>query len=415
MTERVGDLVIGAGVIGVNCAEALRAAGRDVVLVDRGAVCSGCSWGNTGWISASHSLPLPGPGLVKQTLKWMLDGESPLYIQPSLRPSLWAWLWRFYRHCNEAAQLRGLAAMAELNRHTVAMTQELIERYRIDCQFQQRGVLYVFRTDAGLEKGAKECEFVRRHGVPGKLLDRDEVHKREPVLSGEVCGGVFYPGVADCIPDQFVQQLAAQLPSLGVRILTETEVEGFALSGSRIEQVGTSAGTFQPETVILASGACSGVLARRLGLRLSIEPGKGYSITLERQPGVPEAPLNLSEAKVAVTPWQDRVRFAGTMELAGFERAINQRRVEAIIRTAKCFFPEFQAEGEPVVWAGMRPVSSDGLPIIGRSSKLGNLILATGHGMLGLTQAVVTGRLVADLVTGRAPLIPIEPFSPDRQ
>lgn len=414
MTERVQDLVIGAGAVGVNCAHALALAGRDVVLVDKGTVCSGCSHGNAGWVTPCHSLPLPEPGLVKQTLKWMLRGDSPLYIKPSLRPSLLAWLWRFYRHCNRDAQLRGLKAMAELNRHVVPMTRELIERYGLNCQFQQRGILYVFRTKAGLTKGVKECEFLNEYGIPGEILSRDALRKLEPVLSDAVCGGISYPGEADFIPDQFVKELAARLSPLGARILSDTVVEGFALSGRSITAVATSAGAFQPENVILAAGAWSVLLARRLGLRLSMEPGKGYSVTLRRQAGIPRKPLNLAEAKVAVTPWQDTVRLAGTMELAGLQLAINHRRVDAVIRAAKFYLPEFRSEQIQEVWTGMRPVCSDGLPIIGRSARLTNLILATGHGMLGLTQAAVTGRLVADLVTGRPPLVPLEPFSPDR-
>ncbi|MBP85701.1 MAG: FAD-dependent oxidoreductase [Planctomycetaceae bacterium] len=413
-TQRIQDLVIGAGAVGVACAEALALAGRDVLLVDRGAVCSGCSHGNAGWVTPCHSLPLPGSGLVKQTLKWMLRGDSPLYIKPTLRPSRLAWLWRFYRHCNEEAQLRGLQALAELNRQVVPLTRELVERYGLDCQYEQRGITYVFRTEAGFEKGIRECELLHEHGIPGEILQREAVHTREPVLSDDVCGGVFYPGEADCVPDQFVKQLAARLPQLGVRILTDTEVERFEVSGREITAVATSAGTIQPENVILAAGSWTLVQARKLGLQLPMEPGKGYSVTLRRQPGIPKQPLNLSEAKVGVTPWQDTIRFAGTMELAGLQLKINQRRVDAIIREAKRFLPQFQAEDVLETWTGMRPMCSDGLPIIGRTSKLKNLFLATGHGMLGLTQAVVTGRLVADLVTSQRPLVPVEPFSPDR-
>jgi len=414
MTERIQDLVIGAGAVGVNCAHALATAGRDVVLVDRGDVCGGCSYGNMGWITPCHSLPLPEPGLVKQSLKWMLRGDSPLYIKPSLRPSLLAWLWRFYRHCNTAAQLRGLKAMAALNRHVVPLTRELIERYGLNCQFRQRGVLYVYRTEAGFAKGVKECELLGEHGIPGEILSGDVVREREPVLSDAVCGGIYYSDDADFIPDRFVKELAAELPALGVRVLSGTAVEDFALSGKSVTTVATSAGTFEPENVILAAGAWSRWLARRVGLRLSMQPGKGYSVTLRRQAGIPTRPLNLCEEKVAVTPWLETVRLGGTMELAGLQLDINQRRVDAIVRAAKIYLPEFRADEVQEVWAGMRPVSSDGLPIIGRSAKLNNLILATGHGMLGVTQSVVTGRLVADLVTGRTPVVPVEPFSPDR-
>jgi D-amino-acid dehydrogenase len=412
--ERIQDLVIGAGAVGVACAEALSAAGREVVLVDQGTVCSGCSHGNAGWVTPCHSLPMPGPGLVAQSLKWMLQGDSPLYIQPTLKPSMLAWLWRFYRHCNRDAQLRGLTALAALNRDVVPLTREVVERCGLDCQFEQRGILYVFRTQADFDKGVKECNLLDEHDIPGEIISRADMHARQPMLNTDVCGGVRYSGEADCVPDQFVKQLAEKLPQRGVRILTETAVSGFEISGNKIESLITSAGTFQPENVILAAGSWTSPLARQLGVRLPLQPGKGYSVTLKQQPGTPTEPLNLSEAKVAVTPWKDTVRLAGTMELAGLQLKINQRRVDAVIRAAKSFLPQFQAEEIQEVWTGMRPVTSDGLPIIGRSGKLNNLILATGHAMLGLTQAVVTGRMVAEIVTGQPPLVPIEPFSPDR-
>ncbi len=414
MSEPIQDLIIGAGAIGVNCAYFLAKSGRAVALVDQGTVCSGCSHGNAGWVTPCHSLPLPGPGLVAQTLKWMLRGDSPLYIKPSLHPSLLAWLWRFFKHCNLAAQLKALKPMADLNRHVIPMTQELIESNQLDCQFQQRGIMYVFRSEAEFKKGIQECEFLVEHGIVGCVLNAEEVRASEPVVDDSVCGGVLYPDDADVVPDQFVKELANCLPHLGIRILSNTRVERFDVSSGSITGVATSAGLFRPDNVVLAAGAWTSTLARRLGIRLSMLPGKGYSITFKKQPGVPQKPINLSEAKVAVTPWRDTIRLAGTMELAGFQLKINQRRVDAIIKAAKTYLPSFRAEQVLEVWAGMRPVTSDGLPIIGRTSRLSNLIVATGHGMLGLTQSVVTGRSVADLVNSRAPLFEMKPFSPDR-
>ncbi|MAV36761.1 MAG: FAD-dependent oxidoreductase [Planctomycetaceae bacterium] len=415
MKQRIQDLVIGGGVVGINCALALSDAGRQVTLVERRTICSGCSHGNGGWVTPCHSLPIPGAGLVRQTIKWMLQGDSPLYIKPTLRPALWTWLWRFYRNCNERAQLRGLEAMAELNQHVIPFTRELVHRHRLDCQFEQRGITYAFRTDLGLEKGIRECELLNDHGIPGEILDRASLLDREPELSDTMRGGVLYPGEADCVPDQFVKQLADRLPQLGVRLLSGTTVKDFTISGSKITEVTTSSGQFEPENVVLASGAWSVAQGRKLGLRLPMEPAKGYSLTLQRQPGIPQNPINLAEAKVGVTPWRETVRLAGTMELAGLQLKINQRRVAAIVRAAKEYLPNFSADDILETWAGMRPLCSDGLPVIGRSQRLSNLLIATGHGMLGLTQSVVTARIIADLVLGRNPLMDVAPFSPDRR
>ena len=414
MSKRIQDVVIGAGVVGVNCAYQLAAAGRDVLLIDKGEVCSGCSHGNMGWVTPCHSSPIPGPGLVTQTLKWMLRGDSPLYIKPTLRPSLWAWLWRFYRHCNETAALLGLQALAEMNRHVVPLTQELIDQLDLQCAFKKRGVLYVFRTEPGLAKGVRECELLREHGIPSEVLNADEVRRREPAIVHDIAGGINFPSEADLVPDLFVKSLADQLPNLGVQMRMNTMVDEFDRSGRRINAVITAEERIEADNIILAAGSWTLLFAKQLGLRLSIQPGKGYSITFPQQPGAPTVPMNLAEHKVAVTPWEQTVRFGGTMELAGLQLSINQRRVDAILRAAKQYFPDFQAQDVLEVWTGMRPVTSDDLPIIGRSGRYDNLILATGHGMLGVTQSVVTARMVADTLTGREPLVRTKAFSPDR-
>lgn len=414
MPEHIQDVVIGGGAIGVCCAEALASAGRDVVLLEQHAFASGCSHGNAGWVTPCHSLPIPGPGLVGQSLKWMFRNDSPLYIKPTLRPSMLAWLWRFYRHCNEKRQRRGLAAMAALNEHVVPLTTGLVDRYTLDCEFQPRGLHYAFLTEAGFQKGQRECELLNEHGIPGELLSREQLLQKEPVLVSDVVGGAFYPAEADFVPDRFVKQLAARLPGLGVEIRTGCRVTGWSTRGRRIEQIDTTGAPLIPETVIMAAGAWTGPLLRRLGLRLPLEPAKGYSITLDRQDGIPRLPLNVSESKFGVTPWKHGVRLAGTLELAGLQREINQPRVEAIIRSARAALPGFAAEGVQEVWTGMRPLAADGLPIIGSSHRCSNLVLATGHGMLGLTQAAVTGHLVKDIVTATTPLTDLAPFSPDR-
>ena len=412
--KRIQDLVLGAGAVGVNCALALAESGRDVAIVDRSFPCAECSYGNAGWITPCHSLPIPGPGLVTQTLKWMLQSDAPLYIKPSLRPSVLRWLWRFYRHCNAEAQHRGLSAMAALNQHVVPLTRELINRYQLECTFNQRGILYAFGTEKGLEKGTRERDLLDAHGIEGTLLTRDEVLAKEPALKEDLVGGVYYPQEADCIPDRFVTQLADQLPSLGVHCHYQTSVNQLHVSGQSISKVETSAGMFQPENVVIAVGAWSVQLARKLGVQLSIQPGRGYSITVRQQPGLPRIPINLSEAKVAVTPWENKVRIAGTMELAGFDAPVNQKRMEAVLRGARNYLPDFRAIPPMETWAGMRPVTSDGLPLIGRSRTLPNLLMATGHGMLGITQSAVTGHLICDLIHKRDPLVCVAPFDPER-
>ena len=412
-------LVIGAGAIGVNCAYWLARAGQEVTLLDGGRVGGGCSHGNAGLVTPCHSLPIPGPGLIGQSLKWMLRNDSPLYIQPRLSPDLWAWLWRFARHCNDPAQRRGLDAMAALNRHVVPLTGELIARHGFDCQYQARGLHYVFATSKGLDKGLRELQLLQSHGIEGERLDRDGLLAKEPDLRDDVAGGIYYPGEADLVPDLFVKQVGEVLPELGVKLLEQTAVEGFEVSGDVVRRVKTSAGSLSPGTVVLAAGAWSTSLARRLGIRLALQAGKGYSVTCGSQAGMPRLPLSYSEAKMGITPWRDTVRLAGTMELAGMPRAgrplkRNRSRVDAIVRAARYLLPGFEVGEIQETWAGLRSLTPDGLPLIGRTGRISNLVVATGHAMLGVTQSVVTGRLVADLVVGNEPEVPLESFSPDR-
>ena len=415
MAERVQDLVIGGGVIGVNCAHALADAGRSVVLVEKGDICGGCSHGNAGWIAPCHSLPIPAPGLVSQTLKWMLRGDSPLYIKPTLHPVMLAWLWRFFRKCNRNAAMEGLVALSALHREVVPATRDLIARYGLDCQFQHRGNLYVFRDEKNLEKAEQERTLMAPYGITSSRLTREEVLHREPVLAPSICGGIFYDVDADFVPDQFVKALAGHLPGMGVRLLAGVTVDGLMQSGDgNVAIVKTSSGEFRPETVILAAGVWSTAMARRLGIRIPLQAGKGYSITYASQPGMPSVPLNLGDVKVGVTPWANTFRLAGTMELAGLQLAINQKRVDAIKRGVMQYLPGFRDVDAMETWTGMRPLCSDSLPIIGPSRSAPNVIFATGHAMLGMTQSVITGRLVTELVMGQPPSVPLEAFSPDR-
>jgi len=410
----VQDLVVGGGVIGVACAYELANRGRDVVLLEAEEICSGCSHGNAGWLAVSHIHPIPAPGIVWQTLKWMLRGDSPFHIRPRFSLSLWIWLWRFTRHCNGAAAERGMKALAALHREAVSSAGELVDAEGLDCEFAQRGTLHCYQDPASLEKAREECAHVSEQGFGGVPLDSEEIHRREPALSDKVVGGIFYEVEADVVPDAFVKQLAARLERRGGRIRTRAPVTGFQTSNGRIQAVETGDETWTPQNVIIAAGSGSVALARRLGLSLSLQPGKGYSVSLPRPAICPQAPLYLPEVRVAVTPWGEQLRLGGTMELAGHGLDINQRRVDAIASGAQSYLRDLRVDGPRETWAGLRPLTIDGLPIIGRSERYSNLYWATGHGMLGLTQATVTARLISELIRGDRSSLDLTPFAPAR-
>ncbi len=393
-------LIIGGGVVGVSAAYYLARAGAAVTLVEMGELCNGSSWGNAGMVCPCHSTPVPGPGVLAQGFRWMFNPESPFYLRPRLDAGFAAWLWRFSRFCNAGAQARAIPLLRDLQRRSLALYQELIAAEGLACDFEKAGGLELFLTEEKFVHAAHEVEKMRGFGLEWEWLGREAVHALEPAAHPDVVGGIYYRGDAHLNPAKFVEGLAEAAKNYGAQILTGTEVTDIQREGHRVHGVATPRGWIQPREVVLAAGAWSGVLARKLGIKMPMQAGKGYSITMQRPAKGPRLPLHLAEARMAITPMGGWLRFAGTMELAGIDTSINQRRVDAVLRNGKKYLVDL---GEPVVgkiWGGMRPLAPDGMPYLGRSREVTNLIAATGHGMLGVSLGPVTGLLVKQIVFG---------------
>jgi len=414
MARQKAVLVIGGGVIGVCSAYYLVREGWAVTLVEKGDVGAGSSYGNAGLIVPSHSVPLAAPGVLLKALKWMLDPESPFYIKPRLDWALLAWLWRFGAACTLPRLRRAMPILRDLSYASLALYRELAALGELDFGFRQDGVLAVFRTEKGYEEAVHESHLLAEAGLSAKLLDGEAARALEPSLRRDVIGAVLFPDDAHLVPDAFVAGLARVGERLGVRIRTATEVLGFGFDGNRIVTVETTRGNFEPDVVILAAGAWVPRLAELLRVAVPIQPAKGYSVTCERPADGPRIPLLLGEAKVAVTPMGDRLRFAGTLELAGLDLSINRRRVAAMMRAARQYVARTDDLPVVEVWRGLRPCTPDGLPIIGRSKRWENLILATGHAMIGVSLGPITGKLVAQLASNQEPIIDVGALVPDR-
>jgi D-amino-acid dehydrogenase len=391
-------LIIGGGIIGVSTAYALAREGVTVTLIEKGEICDGSSYGNAGMICPCHSTPIPGPGVLWQGIKWMFNPESPFYIRPRLDPELVAWLWQFRRFCNENAYHRAIPPLREMQSASIKLFEDWIACENIDCDFEKVGGLELFLTREKHDAERHHVEEMRGFGIDMEWLDRDATHALEPALRPEVLGGIHYKEDAHLNPAKFVRGLAEAAQRLGAKILTQTRVLGFEQEGQKVKTVRTSRGDFHPKQVVLAAGAWSAVVLRQLGVRLPLQAGKGYSVTMKRPAVSPRIPLHLAEARMAVTPMGPVLRFAGTMELSGISTPINERRVNAIRRGAARYLANNQPAEELEVWAGMRPVSPDGLPYIGRIRALSNLILATGHAMLGVSMGPITGKIVGEIV-----------------
>jgi D-amino-acid dehydrogenase len=378
-----------------------------VTLLERGReLASGCSAGNAGLLCPSHSTPIANPASLHNGLRWMLRRDSPFRLAP--RPAALPWLARFTLAARASRAQVSAAAIRRLSVESLELHAALAAE-GLDTGFERRGVLNVYATAEGLASGAAEAAHSR---LRAETLHAADLAALEPALAPAV-GGVYYPDEANCDPLRFVQAVGEAATAAGAAVRTGVDVRALRRAGTGIT-IETSEGSLRPGTVVLAAGAWSGRLARTAGVFLPLEGGKGYHVDLESGPGDPHIPSWIAESWVIATPLPGRLRLSGTLELAGLDTRIVRARVEAIRRGAARGIRGLEGRRVREVWAGLRPCTPDGLPAIGRSDGVDGLILATGHAMKGISLAPITGRVVADLVTGTEPSHDLELFDPDR-
>jgi D-amino-acid dehydrogenase len=415
MASRSTDaLVVGGGVVGLAAACELAGRGRSVRLLERRALGSGASWANCGLVVPSHAVPLPLPGVARHALADLLRPDAPFRIRPRLDPALIGWLWRFMRSATRAKAARAAAVRGPLLRRSSARLAEWIEREKLECSWQRAGLLVVYATDASLAGSGVAHELEAAAGVESRALDAKALVEMEPSLRDGLAGARFYPGDAHLRPEALVGELERLARRRGVEILTDHEVDGLLIERGDVVGVQARSAAFRARDTVLAAGAWSPLVARSAGLRLPIQPGKGYTVTLPAPSGGPRIPMILHERSVAVTPWASGLRIGSTMELAGYDAGMNRVRLAALERGAREYLrepPDPRAPREE--WYGWRPMTPDDMPIIGRARRR-SLVLASGHGMLGVSLCAATAELVADLIEGRDPAVDPAPFSAAR-
>ncbi len=407
-------VVIGAGVIGLSCAYELVRKGVDVTVLDKGRLGEGAAWGSAGWVTQTLSAPLPAPGLVGTSLKWMLRKDSPLYIKPWADAGLPKWLWNFWRHCNRRDHENGLEAMAALTQRTMTLYDDL-EKDGIEFEMERTGVLFAFTTEEGLHHTLDELRAMKKYGYSTPpVLDGDSVRDAEPALTKAVVGGMLVESERHVRPELLTTGLSRRLAESSAEQRAGTEVTGVKRQGSRVTAVVTTGGEVRGDRFLIAGGAWSASLAQMAGFHLPVQCGKGYSVTINEPAVRLRRPLYLGEAKLGVTPFRNALRIAGTMELAGISEALDPRRLAAIRASADQFLVGWRQGKSEDEWAGMRAVTPDGLPVIGRAPGYDNLYVATGHGMLGVTLAPATGVAMAELIHSGETALDLRPFDPNR-
>lgn len=393
--------IIGGGIIGLSCAVKLAETGADVVVIEKNEVGYGCSYGNAGWMTPCFAMPLPMPGMLMKSMKWMLNPSGPLYIKPVPSVLLSQWLTRFLLSMTEAKAQTAIEALVKLSLKSLQNYKQLALEYP-EIEMQQKGLLMVSATRDGVKAATQEMELVSKYDIPGKFLTGEQIKEFEPALRGNLLGGVYFPQEAHAEPLKVVQALAKKAQKLGVQILEHTEFQKANITTDgktkKIKSIQTSNGEMVSDSFVLAAGSWSQALADELSLNVPILGGKGYALIVDKLEAQPQVPIMIVDRKIAITPRSNSLRIAGTLELVNQDFSITERRVKAIFDGAKEFLQIPNDIKVHETWRGLRPCTPDGVPLIGWAKGYNNLMMACGHQMLGLQAGLGTGQLVSDLV-----------------
>lgn len=427
-------LIVGGGVIGLSTAYYCARRGHRVTLIDRNPEQrDGCSFGNAGMVTPSHFIPLAAPGMVSLGLKWMWNPESPFYVKPRLDWGLMSWAWKFMRAANAKHVERSAPLIRDLSFASRACFEELAALPNNDFGLVKKGLVMLCKSPESLDHESAFARQANELGVPAEVMDAKGLAKLDPDVTMDVAGGVYFPKDCHLSPDRFMRTLLDECKRLGVTFSWGNEVQSVRASRGRIEFVHTAKPIFElseeqemdsvialrgtgADEIVLCGGSWSPSLAHQLGLKLPMQAGKGYSLTLTKPRELPQICSIFTEARVAVTPMGGTLRFGGTMEIAGLNEDINPVRVQGIIKAVPKYYPKFAPEDFTNIqpWRGLRPCSPDGLPYVGRTERFSNLSIATGHAMMGLSLGPITGKLMAEILSGEKPSIVIDGLNPDR-
>lgn len=408
--------IIGGGIIGLSSAYYLTKAGHKVTIIEQTEMKDGCSYGNAGMIVPSHLIPLAAPGMISKGIRWMFNSSSPFYVKPRLSGDLIKWGYHFYKSATKEHVAKSAPALKELSLLSKSMFKQLSTELPFDFGYHERGLLMLYQTKETEHEEMETAALANAHGIEAHIISAEEVQKLEPDVRVKVRGGVYFPGDAHVTPQLLVNQLKAYLKDKGVEIKDQTTVTDFIIEAGKIKVVKTDKAEYSFDEVVLATGSWSAIVAAKLNLSLPMQAGKGYSFTLQNVEKNVRIPSIFLEARVAITPMGNTLRFGGTMEITGIDHSISMNRVKGIVDSIPNYYPDMKVNmpKEEEVWHGLRPCSPDGMPYIGKLTNLKNVTIATGHSMMGLSLGPGTGKLVAEIIGDEKLSIGVQAFNPER-
>lgn len=408
-------LIIGAGIIGLACAHYLRKDGHKVIAIDKGDIAGGCSYGNCGHILQSHILPLNDLDALKTAFFSLFNRTSPFRVKPRWELSFLNWMQQFARRCHQRHSYYAASHLKPLLASSFHEYEMLMKEGAFDCGWSQSGMLYLYENESKLDAFARNNRWLSENfDVEAKRIDGDDLPAHDPALRDDLAGGFFYADDAILSPEKLGKAWADQLKADGVTMVDHCTFKSVEKTNGRISLVRTSKGDFEPDHIVLATGAMSRDIAAHFEGVLPVEPGKGYALTLAKPSCAPKGSIVLPEKNVAVTPFNDAVRLGSIMEFVGFDDTLPAARMQQLRVAAAPFFSTELPRAEKQTWFGWRPMTWDSLPIIGRFSRFENVFAATGHNMIGSMAAPATGKLIADMIAERRPHIPDAAFAPKR-
>ena len=410
-------VIIGGGIIGLSSAYYLNKSGWDVTVIDKGDFSDNCSYGNAGYICPSHFVPLATPGIVKQGMKWMLNSKSPFYVQPRLNGSLIDWGIKFLRSATPEKVEAAAKPLLDIAVLSLAEYESWNSIPGFDMAFERKGLLEIYQTEEKRKAGLHHVEHAKEFGLEAEVLTMDQVREMEPGTNINATGAVMFKCDTHVYPKKLMGSMLNLLEQSGVKLIKNEEVKNCRKANGSITHILTDKNEYVADKVVLAAGSWSRELGKLFGINLPLVPGRGYSITLEDSPYKVNHPIVLMEGRVAITPMDgNKIRFGGTMEITSIKTPPRMSRVQGILDAVKNYFPDFDVPLPAMdkVWYGYRPCSADGLPYIGKAKSFDNLVIATGHAMVGLSLGAGTGKLVDEIVNEKKTSMDLQPFSPHR-